>query len=736
MYYLKKRSLEYAASHIDLWLGADWKADQIATLRKFNPGTMVLTSINACEGPDGLPEELYLHNISRPAKTRGRLESWPGAFRLDVTKLATQRYQAQLMYDLMLYGGIGEGGQPPSTANVSMPNDGMFVDNVFLSQSWAKSDIHNNPFYPDTTGTGKMDNLTEFDMKWRAGIVGELRMFRERMPNALMSGHAMPAADADIQSIFNAISIGFTPVSMLEGKKTFWEGWAEYEGWMTLPKPTPHITMVESAVRFQLGYGYGFDTQLSQDMDKPGFISKATYEFSSHEFQYMRFGLAFTLMRDGYFAHELGDSWHGQDWWYDELDWKLGMPIGNATFVGTVPPGYPALDIAASQFVLWVRTPGAQATKSVVTGPDCCRTASCVKVAVKQTGPSIDGVDVQFNGMALDTGLDYQLSFWSRASATGTEMGLNTRKDGSPWDTYGLSSMVALTQTWAPYTARFTLPREHGNVSDARLSFFLGKAPAGAIVWIDNVTIGVQPPPVTMRKFECGLAVLNGASTGQTVDIPAGYARLNGTQAPKFQYIVDDASGDFSAGEGWAAAWCSGEGNGSPPKNSSCYTHGYDFDHASAEENAGPYYHTWGRSATVGTSGSSVFSLRVPEAGGYSVSAWWPAVSPAPQWSSAVEFTVMDAAGGNVLGTAVLDQSSAPTNGDRWNRVVTNLTLPIGAVVVVNCPPGPSACVADAMLVESSARLNDGRAVGALALPPMDGAVLAKTSCVAAGDAR
>ena len=96
-----KRSLEYAAAHVDMWLGANWKATDAAALRKLNPATLVLTSINACEGPDGLPEELYLHNITRPNATRGRLESWPGAYRLDVTKPETQRYQATLMYNLV-----------------------------------------------------------------------------------------------------------------------------------------------------------------------------------------------------------------------------------------------------------------------------------------------------------------------------------------------------------------------------------------------------------------------------------------------------------------------------------------------------------------------------------------------------------------------------------------------------------------------------------------------------------
>ena len=39
----------------------------------------------------------------------------------------------------------------------------------------------------------------------------------------------------------------------------------------------------------------------------------------------MRFALAVTLMNDGYYAYEFGDTWHGNDWWYDELDFELGQ---------------------------------------------------------------------------------------------------------------------------------------------------------------------------------------------------------------------------------------------------------------------------------------------------------------------------------------------------------------------------------------------------------------------------
>ena len=83
------------------------------------------------------------------------------------------------MYDLMMHGGRGPGGRGaskyanphagapkyadlpwPDGGNASMPYDGMFTDNVFLTQSWLKRDIHGRPFYPDTHGKGVPDDPT------------------------------------------------------------------------------------------------------------------------------------------------------------------------------------------------------------------------------------------------------------------------------------------------------------------------------------------------------------------------------------------------------------------------------------------------------------------------------------------------------------------------------------------------------------------------------------------------
>jgi hypothetical protein len=77
-------------------------------VRSLNPFTVVLTSINACETNDqDLPDDFYLTNITQPPSTKGRLQSWPGAWRLDLTNPAVQAYQAALMACLVVYGGTG-----------------------------------------------------------------------------------------------------------------------------------------------------------------------------------------------------------------------------------------------------------------------------------------------------------------------------------------------------------------------------------------------------------------------------------------------------------------------------------------------------------------------------------------------------------------------------------------------------------------------------------------------------
>ena len=58
--------------------------------------------------------------------------------------------------------------------------------------------------------------------------------------------------------VFNGLSIGFSPVDVIEGRMSFSDFWSStMTGCARSLQPT--ITSVEPAIPGQIGYGYGFD---------------------------------------------------------------------------------------------------------------------------------------------------------------------------------------------------------------------------------------------------------------------------------------------------------------------------------------------------------------------------------------------------------------------------------------------------------------------------------------------
>ncbi len=289
------------AARIDLYLGASFSPGEIRALRAINPNVLVLTSINVVENFN-LPEDYYLHDIHGK-----RIEVWPGAYRLNLTKPYVADYQARFAYQAILDSGLMV--------------DGCFFDNFFTSQSWLKADIYGNPVQIDADEDGVPDDPVKLDAAWKAGVYRELTTWRLLMPFALASGHLPRPPLTEFSTIFNGDSIGFLEPETADGTVSFGSFWDAYHPWWTIGR-APAITMVEAAPPFQIGYGYGYAPFNT--------IPLATLEFARTYYPYVRFGLAFTLMNDGYFAYEFGDTWHGNDWWYDELDFKLGDALGPA----------------------------------------------------------------------------------------------------------------------------------------------------------------------------------------------------------------------------------------------------------------------------------------------------------------------------------------------------------------------------------------------------------------------
>ena len=119
--------------------------------------------------------------------------------------------------------------------------------------------------------------------------------------------------------------------------------------------------------------------------------------------------------------------------------------------------------------------------------------------------------------------------------------------------------------------------------------------------------------------------------------------------------------------------------------------------------------------------------LRVPEAGRYTLSLWWPDsdVAVRSKWARAMSATVVSASGARSEPTT-LDLTSQ--GGDQWVVAAggegEGVQLEPGDTLEVACPAGGGDCIADAVLVESAARWNDGSVASNVTLQPTDSIVL------------
>jgi hypothetical protein len=663
------------ASRIDLWLGARFTADQIRTLRGLNPNCFILTSINTVENND-VPDEYFLRDT-----TGQKIEVWPGAYRLNLTRPEVAQYQARYAYQRMIESGL--------------MYDGCFFDNFMMSQRWLTHDIYDRPVQLDADGDGRPDDKDTFDKAWRAGVFRELQEWRKLMPWALTSGHSQGYPYPEIAAIFNGQGIGFYTTDVIEGKRAFYDLWDYYSAWCTVALK-PAITSVESAVPDQIAYGYDYSPQRHTPVP--------TWEFARDYYPYMRFGLAFTLMSDGYFSHEFGDTDHGQDWWYDELDYKLGTPLGPAQQITVGQASDRELmqnggfeDELAGTWSLWC---DAQNGCAATAGRDMRGQhsgAAAAHLIITGAGRQ-GGIEFTQSQRSLQQGKSYNLTFWARASHP-MELRVISSKGSPNWDNYGLSQAVPLTTQWQPVTLTFEANR---TVQDARIQFLFGGETGQ--VWIDEVSLKERGDEVFRRDFQHGIVLLNGTRRRQTVDVGDGFLHLTGEQAPKYQYILDDSGSDgFQTTGQWQ-----------------------EIELGTKEWHAiPPYYHAWNNHChqRTGNAGQALWDLALRGPGRYTIQAWWAAAPEAKDWTKQAVYEIV--AGQKVLASATLDQSQV---GDQWHTIAAGVTLnPQDKPCVRLTSSGGGVLLADALHVFSAERYNDGTPVRQVTLEPMDGILLRRS---------
>ncbi len=270
-------------------------ADQIKLIRQINPDIKILVYIASQEFPivkhnvwdpssnglfkkqlSGITNEMWLNNAKGD-----RVIFWQDNWMLNVTDYpASGRrwvdYLSDFVADELLSTGLW---------------DGVFYDNSWYDVSW----VQNGAI--DANKDGRNDEKNSLDAAWRAGMVKLYKLTREKAGKPiLIVGNGDRGYYGDINGIY-------------------------FESFTT----APYISWEE---KMRL-YALSADTSKSPTIAIIGNTSQDP-KISEADYRRMRFGLASSLMENGYYAYDAGSSSHAEIWWYDEYGINLGTPIGPA----------------------------------------------------------------------------------------------------------------------------------------------------------------------------------------------------------------------------------------------------------------------------------------------------------------------------------------------------------------------------------------------------------------------
>jgi hypothetical protein len=677
------------AAQIQVYFGpGGMTATQAVELRAQNPNVLILPSVNAQEttGNSSMaPAEYLLRDVNG-----NPIEDWPGNYLLNLTNPAVPAFLAQSAFQ-----------QYFNQANLAF--DGIFWDNFNTTISDPYYDYQGVPHQISSNNNGVADNPTTLNAAWSQGIYSLIAAFDQLAPFAYVAAHNAAPVAANLAS-FNGDSFTFDAPSVREGTESFNTMLGNYQAWFAGGRQ-PVISTIQSAPPTQIAYGYGYSPLQ--------YVSPSVLQFSQTYYPNMRFGLATALMNDGFSLFDFGDSGAPVNWWFDEYNFALGQPVGPASQINTggtlnsqnllINGGF---ENGAANWSFGVTNDGqAQATVDL-DSTIFAEGSSSAHVDVLSVGTAAWHVSLEQDGVSLIAGTNYQLQFWARADQP-RAITVNSQGGGPNYPNYGLSTQVSIRASWGLYSASFTAPT---TASDGRIQFWMGDVAGN--VWIDGVQLTQAPPNVFRRDYTNGAVLLNGTSSSQAIPIESGFQKFSGSQAPLWQYIVDDASAAFTADSSWQVA----------TYDSGVYATGHYLP---------PFYHAWNSTAHLQNSFGTAaqWNLDIPVDGQYSLQIWLPAAPGAGNWTRDAIYEVVS--NGVVLATYTLDQTSASA-GDGWHTIATVSLTVAGAPFLRVHNGGAGALLADAVYITSSALFNDGSVIDQVTLGPSDGILLKRLQPVVA----
>ena len=176
--------------------------------------------------------------------------------------------------------------------------DGAFFDLVDAEAAYYSDNLM------DIDNDGQGDNAAKVNSRWQKATSAWLELSRQRLVDKLIiiNGNSWPAYQSNInRRMFETFP---TP---WEGSGRWWDSMEQYLQKLPALNYQPQIYIINGV----------YDAKLKESPDEQ-----------------MRFALASTLLGDGYFSFDAGESSHSQQWWFDEYEVNLGEPEGQAQNLG------------------------------------------------------------------------------------------------------------------------------------------------------------------------------------------------------------------------------------------------------------------------------------------------------------------------------------------------------------------------------------------------------------------
>ncbi|MDO8571074.1 MAG: putative glycoside hydrolase [bacterium] len=264
---------------------ASYNRDFFEFARKKNPDIIILAyvpsrSININDLEDGaqirkrmkqgIRDEWYLREPNGEI-----IKSWPGTMPLNLTS-GWNEYLAHFVNTVVLSTGVWDGVLYDE------------IDTRFSNFNAGNLDLNRDSI---------KDTRELIDESWSTGIATLLQKSRE-----LFGPSTIIMTNGSSHPLYQPFVNG----RVFENFPTPWEEkgtWIDsMKAYLALPK--------------KVGYN-------------PLFMVNRTTENTGKKDDYrsVRYGLASTLLGDGYYSFDFGDRDHGQLWWYDEFDISLGKPL-------------------------------------------------------------------------------------------------------------------------------------------------------------------------------------------------------------------------------------------------------------------------------------------------------------------------------------------------------------------------------------------------------------------------